>query len=135
MNVLVVGSGGREHALVWKISQSNRVERVFCAPGNAGTETEAENVDIAADDIPALVEFAKQNRIALVVVGPEQPLCDGLVDALDEAGIRSFGPAKNAAELEGSKAFCKNVLRRANVPTADFNIFQNPEDAERFVSE
>ena len=135
MNVLVVGSGGREHALVWKISQSNRVDRVFCAPGNAGTETEAENVDIAADDIPTLVEFAKQNRIALVVVGPEQPLCDGLVDALDQAGIRAFGPAKNAAELEGSKAFCKNVLRRAAVPTADFNIFQNPEDAERFVSE
>ena len=135
MNVLVVGSGGREHALVWKISQSNRVDRVFCAPGNAGTESEAENVDIAADDIPALVEFAKQNSIALVVVGPEQPLCDGLVDALDQAGIRAFGPAKNAAELEGSKAFCKNVLRRAAVPTADFNIFQNPEDAERFVSE
>ena len=135
MNVLVVGSGGREHALVWKISQSNRVDRVFCAPGNAGTESEAENVDIAADDIPALVEFAKQNSIALVVVGPEKPLCDGLVDALDQAGIRAFGPAKNAAELEGSKAFCKNVLRRAAVPTADFNIFQNPEDAERFVSE
>ena len=135
MNVLVVGSGGREHALVWKISQSNRVDRVFCAPGNAGTESEAENVDIAPDDIPALVKFAKQNSIALVVVGPEQPLCDGLVDALDQAGIRAFGPAKNAAELEGSKAFCKNVLRRAAVPTADFNIFQNPEDAERFVSE
>lgn len=135
MRVLVVGSGGREHALVWKISQSNLVDRVFCAPGNAGTELDAENVEIAATDISGLVDFAKQNRVDLVVVGPEQPLCDGLVDALTLAGIRAFGPAKNAAELEGSKAFCKQVLRRANVPTADFNVFNTPEDAERFVSE
>lgn len=135
MRVLVVGSGGREHALVWKISQSNLVDRVFCAPGNAGTELDAENVEIAATDISGLVDFAKQNKVDLVVVGPEQPLCDGLVDALTLAGIRAFGPAKNAAELEGSKAFCKQVLRRANVPTADFNVFNTPEDAERFVSE
>ena len=135
MKVLVVGSGGREHALAWKIAQSNRVDRVFCAPGNAGTEVDAENLDIQATDIPALIEFSKQNRIDLVVVGPEQPLCDGIVDAMKESGIRTFGPARNAAQLEGSKAFCKQVLRKANVPTADFHVFQNPQDAERFVTE
>ena len=135
MKVLVVGSGGREHALAWKLSQSNLVDRVFCAPGNAGTEMDAENVEIASTDISGVVDFSKQNNVDLVVVGPEQPLCDGLVDALSIAGIRAFGPAKNAAELEGSKAFCKQVLKRANVPTADFNVFNTPEDAERFVSE
>ena len=135
MKVLVVGSGGREHALAWKLSQSNLVDRVFCAPGNAGTEMDAENVEIASADISGVVDFSKQNNVDLVVVGPEQPLCDGLVDALSIAGIRAFGPAKNAAELEGSKAFCKQVLKRANVPTADFNVFNTPEDAERFVSE
>jgi len=135
MKVLVVGSGGREHALAWKLSQSNLVDRVFCAPGNAGTELDAENVEIASTDISGVVDFSKQNNVDLVVVGPEQPLCDGLVDALSLAGIRAFGPAKNAAELEGSKAFCKQVLKRANVPTADFNVFNTPEDAERFVSE
>jgi len=135
MKVLIIGSGGREHALAWKIAQSNRVDRVFCAPGNAGTEVDAENVAIPATDIPALVEFSKQNAIDLVVVGPEQPLCDGVVDALKASGIRTFGPAKNAAQLEGSKAFCKQILRKANVPTADANIFNSAEVAERFITE
>ncbi len=135
MKVLVLGSGGREHALAWKLAQSNRVDRVFCAPGNAGTEQDAENIDLAADDIAGVVAFSKQNQVDLVVVGPEKPLCDGIVDALLKAGIRVFGPNKKAAQLEGSKAFCKQVLRRANVPTADFQIFQTAEDAERFVSE
>ncbi len=135
MNLLVIGGGGREHALAWKLSQSSLADRVFCAPGNAGTAVDAENVDIAADDIPALIQFASQNEVELVVVGPEVPLCDGIVDALKAKNIRAFGPSKNAAQLEGSKAFCKDVLRRANVPTAEFQIFQDPGDAERFVME
>ena len=91
MNVLVIGSGGREHALAWKIAQSNRVDRVFCAPGNGGTDVDAENVSIAANDIPALIDFSRQNAIDLVVVGPEQPLCDGIADAMTDSGIRVFG--------------------------------------------
>ncbi len=134
MNVLVIGSGGREHALVWKLGSSNRVDRVFCAPGNAGTETEAENVPIEAGDISGLVEFADQNKIDLVVVGPEQPLCDGIVDALTAKNIRAFGPAKNAAQLEGSKAFCKQVLHNADVPTAEARVFHNANDAELYVN-
>jgi phosphoribosylamine--glycine ligase len=135
MKVLVVGSGGREHALAWKISHSSRVQRVFCAPGNAGTAEDAENVSVADDDVPGIVNFARQNDIDLVVVGPEKPLCDGIADALQDAGIAVFGPSRNAARLEGSKAFCKQLLRRANVPTADFRVFQSPQEAERFVSE
>jgi phosphoribosylamine--glycine ligase len=134
MNVLVAGSGGREHALVWKLAESNRVDRVFCAPGNAGTGADAENVAIEANDIPGLTRFCKQNAIELVVVGPEQPLCDGLVDALAEQGIRAFGPSRRAAQLEGSKAFCKRILRTANVPTAAFRVFTDPRDAETYVN-
>ena len=135
MKVLVVGGGGREHAIAWKIAQSSRVERVFVAPGNAGTATDAENVDIAADDIAALVTFAKQNEIGLTVVGPEIPLCDGIVDAFGSEGLKIFGPSKNAAQLEASKVFCKNVLRSADVPTADFHEFRTAESAERFINE
>ncbi len=135
MKLLVIGSGGREHALVWKLAASNRVDRVFCAPGNAGTEQDGENVDISASDIPALVEFARQNAVDLAVVGPEQPLCDGIVDAMADSGIRVFGPNREAAQLEASKAFCKRILRSANVPTADFQVFDNPLAAERWVTE
>lgn len=134
MNVLVVGSGGREHALAWKLSCSNRVDRVFVAPGNAGTAIDAENIAIEANDIQGLIDFSRQNRIELVVVGPEQPLCDGLVDAMAENGIRAFGPHKNAARLEGSKAFCKRILRTANVPTSEFRVFTDPADAENYVN-
>ena len=135
MKVLVVGGGGREHAIAWKIAQSSRVERVFVAPGNAGTATDAENVDIAADDIPALVTFAKENKIGLTVVGPEVPLCDGIVNAFDDEKLKIFGPSKDAAQLEASKVFCKNVLRSADVPTADFHEFRTAESAERFINE
>lgn len=134
MKVLVVGGGGREHALAWKISQSSAVDRVFCAPGNAGTAIDAENVTIPASDTGGLVGFARENGIDLVVVGPEQPLCDGLVDALSDAGIAAFGPSASAARLEGSKAFCKNVLRAANVPTAESRIFHDPGDAEHWIN-
>ena len=133
MNVLVVGNGGREHALAWKLSQSSRCDRVFVAPGNAGTAVDAENVDIPGDDIPRLIEFAKQNQVGLTVIGPEAPLALGIVDAFQEAGLRVFGPAKNAAELEASKVFCKNLLRQADVPTADYQVFRDAETAERFI--
>jgi phosphoribosylamine--glycine ligase len=135
MNVLVVGGGGREHAIAWKIGQSSRVERVFVAPGNAGTAVDAENVEIADNDIPALIKFAKQNEIGITVVGPEVPLSDGIVDAFGAEELKVFGPSKNAARLEGSKVFCKNVLRSADVPTADFHEFGSAESAERFINE
>ncbi|GIW94278.1 MAG: phosphoribosylamine--glycine ligase [Pirellulaceae bacterium] len=133
MKILVIGSGGREHALAWKLRQASRVDRVFVAPGNAGTAQDAENVDIAADQIPLLVRFAKDNRIDLTVVGPEAPLVAGIVDAFEEEGLRIFGPTRQAAELEGSKAFCKNLLRSANVPTAEFHVFRDARAAERFI--
>lgn len=135
MNLLVVGQGGREHALAWKVAQSPRVDRVFVAPGNAGTAEDAENVDIAADDIPALVKFAKENNVQFTIAGPEVPLCMGLADAFRSEGLHVFGPSKEAAQLEGSKVFCKKVLRTADVPTADFHEFRDAESAERFVNE
>lgn len=135
MNLLVVGGGGREHAMAWKLAQSPRADRVFVAPGNAGTAVDAENVDIAADDIPALLAFAKGNDIGLTVVGPEIPLCNGIVDAFEAEGLKIFGPAKNAARLENSKVFCKQVLRAADVSTADFTEFSSAEAAERFINE
>ena len=135
MNVLVIGSGGREHALAWKISSSPLVDRVFVAPGNGGTAVDAENVDIAANDYAGLVEFARQNRVELTVVGPEQPLCDGIVDTFAAAGLRAFGPSKAAARLEGSKIFCKQILRHGAIPTADFQTFRDPYEAMRFVNE
>jgi phosphoribosylamine--glycine ligase len=133
MKVLVVGNGGREHALAWKIGQSSRVDHVFVAPGNAGTAIDAENLAIDAMDFPALIRFAKQNEIGLTVVGPELPLCGGLVDAFQSEGLRVFGPNKLAAELEGSKVFCKNILHGGNVPTAEFQVFREADAAERYI--
>ena len=135
MKVLVIGNGGREHALTWKIAASPRVERVFAAPGNAGTAIEAENVDIAATDIPKLIKFAQENKIGLTVVGPEVPLVAGLVDAFQSAKLRVFGPSRAASELEGSKVFCKNLLRHADVPTADYRVFKQADRALMFLRE
>jgi phosphoribosylamine--glycine ligase len=135
MKVLIVGGGGREHALAWKIAQSPRCERVFVAPGNAGTALDAENVDIAADDFPKLIRFARENAIGLTVVGPEAPLAAGIVDVFRGEKLRVFGPSKAAAELEASKVFCKNLLRHADVPTADYRVFRTPESALTFVGE
>lgn len=135
MKVLIVGSGGREHALAWKIAQSPRADGVFVAPGNAGTAEDAENVDIPASDIPRLVEFARQNEVGLTVIGPEVPLAAGIVDALEDSGLRAFGPSREAAELEGSKVFCKNLLRHADVPTADFRTFQDAKSAVTFLKQ
>ncbi|MEM7474549.1 MAG: phosphoribosylamine--glycine ligase [Planctomycetota bacterium] len=133
MKVLVVGNGGREHALAWKISQSSRVNDVFVAPGNAGTARDAINVDIASNDIQGLIDFAKKESIGLTVVGPEAPLSIGIVDAFESENLRVFGPTQQAAQLESSKAFCKNLLRQADVPTADFQVFRDPDDAMRFI--
>jgi len=133
MKVLIIGSGGREHALAWKIAQSPRVDRVFVAPGNAGTAVEAENVPIAADDIPALVKFVKQNGIELTIVGPEAPLVAGIVDVFQREKLRVFGPSKAAAQLEGSKVFCKNILHGADVPSADYRVFRDADSATRYI--
>lgn len=135
MNVLVVGSGGREHALAWKIAQSKRVKKVYAAPGNAGTAIDAENVEIAATDFPKLIKFAKEKKIGLTVVGPEQPLSAGIVDAFQAEGLRIFGPSKAAAELEASKVFCKNLLRNADVPSADYRVFKTAEAAANYLND
>jgi phosphoribosylamine---glycine ligase len=135
MKILVVGSGGREHALAWKLTQSKSVDTVFVAPGNAGTALEAQNVNIASDNISEIVRFVKQNKVDLTVVGPEAPLVLGLVDALEKDSIKVFGPSKAAAQLEGSKVFCKNFLRHVDVPTADFQVFRNADSARRFIED
>jgi len=135
VDVLVVGNGGREHALAWKLSQSPRADRVFVAPGNAGTAADAENVPISADDFAALIQFAKDNRVGLTVVGPEAPLAAGIVDAFEQEGLRVFGPSKAAAELEASKAFCKDLLRSAAVPTAEHHTFRDAPSAVKFLQE
>lgn len=134
-SVLIVGNGGREHALAWKIAASDKVGQVFVAPGNAGTAIDATNVPIEASDKAGIIKFAKEKAIDFVVVGPEAPLVDGLVDDLQDAGIRAFGPSAAAAELEGSKVFCKNLLRNANIPTADYQTFRTASDAARFIKD
>ncbi|NBO92515.1 MAG: phosphoribosylamine--glycine ligase [Planctomycetia bacterium] len=133
MKVLVIGKGGREHALVWKLAQSPRVERVFCAPGNAGTAIDGTNVPIDVNDFDALVAFVKKEGIGLTVVGPEDPLARGIVDHFQRLELRIFGPSKEAARLEASKVFSKKLMRHADVPTADFMVFEHPETARNYV--
>ncbi|QRN34506.1 phosphoribosylamine--glycine ligase [Pectobacterium brasiliense] len=135
MNILVIGNGGREHALAWKASQSPLAKRVYVAPGNAGTALEPAltNVDIAATDIPALVAFAQENHIDLTIVGPETPLVIGVVDAFQSAGLKIFGPTQGAAQLEGSKAFTKDFLARHNIPSAEYQNFTEVEPALAYV--
>ncbi len=137
MKVLVIGSGGREHALAWKAAQSAGVDTVFVAPGNAGTALEPgiKNVAIGVDDIPALLDFAKREKIDLTIVGPEVPLVAGVVDAFAEAGLRCFGPSKGAAQLEGSKAFTKDFLARHQIPTAAYGNFTEIEPAISYIKE
>src|SRR5271166_4395774 len=119
LKVLVVGKGGREHALCWKLKQSSRVTGVFCAPGNAGTAIDVQNVAIEPGDQRGLLQFARREGIGLTVVGPEEPLAKGIVDVFQREGLRIFGPRKDAAELEGSKVFAKDLMRQAGIPTAD----------------
>ena len=133
MKVLVIGSGGREHALAWKLSKSAKVDKVYVAPGNAGTALDAENVPISEKDFPALISFVREHEIDLTVVGPEAPLTAGLVDAFEEAGLRAFGPNKAAARMEGSKVFCKSVLIEANVPTARSRSFDDSSEATEYI--
>jgi phosphoribosylamine--glycine ligase len=135
MNVLVVGSGGREHALVWKISQSARVKKIYCAPGNAGIKRMAECVDLAVTDIDALLEFARQEKIDLTIVGPESSLAAGIVDRFEEEGLRIFGPRKNAAFLEGSKVFAKEFMEKYAIPTASFKVFADIKKARKYIDQ
>lgn len=133
MKLLVIGKGGREHALVWKLAQSPRVERVYCAPGNAGTAIDGVNVPIDQNDIDELVRFARKELIDLTVVGPEEPLALGIVDAFQNAHLRIFGPTAAAAQIESNKAFAKQLMRDADVPTAEFRIFDHPEPARSYI--
>jgi phosphoribosylamine--glycine ligase len=135
VKILVVGSGGREHALVWKLRQSSGVDRIFCAPGNAGTELIGENVAIKAGDLPALARFVKENRVELTVVGPDDPLAAGIADYFDNEGLRIFGPTKSAARLESSKIFAKELMRTKHIPTARAAIFEKQEAADAFLNE
>ena len=137
MKVLLVGNGGREHALAWKLAQSPKVDQVFVAPGNAGTALEdgMENLSIAVDDIDGLLAFAKEQGVELTVVGPEAPLVAGIVDRFTEAGLRCFGPSKAAAQLEGSKAFTKDFLARHNIPTAAYGNFTDIDEAVAYVKQ
>lgn len=135
MKVLVIGQGGREHALVERLLRSPKVTKLFVAPGNAGTAAIAENLDIKATDTARLLKFALAEQIDLTVVGPEQPLVEGLVDEFLKAKLRVFGPTKKAAELEGSKRFCKELMRRAAVPTAEFRTFTNAAEADSYIEE
>ena len=135
MKVLIVGSGGREHALAWKLRQSPLVKELLIAPGNGGTALEGTNVPVGDDDLPALVSLAKKEKVDLVVVGPELPLVLGLENGLAEEGIRCFGPSAYAANLEGSKAFSKILMREAGVPTADFQLFDDVESARAHIRE
>jgi phosphoribosylamine--glycine ligase len=133
MRILVIGSGGREHALVWKISQSRLVDKIFSSPGNGGISQQAECLDIKADDVPGLLDFAKKERIDLTVVGPEVPLALGIVDEFLKYGLQIFGPEKKGARLEASKAFSKQLMAKYSVPTADFKIFDNPHKANAYI--
>ena len=133
MKILVVGSGGREHALGWKIAQSSLCDKLYCAPGNAGTGSIAENIPISPEDIPGLVNFAAKEMIDLTVVGPEVPLTLGIVDEFEKQGLKIFGPNKNAAELEGSKVFAKQFMERHRIPTADFEIADSVEQAKKIL--
>ncbi len=133
MNVLVVGGGGREHAIAWKLSQSQSVQKVFCAPGNAGTAGLAENVPISPENIPALADFAVRQKIDVTVVGPDKPLAIGIADFFEDKGLKVFGPKKEAAEIESSKVFCRRLMKEASVPQPGFKVFENADEAVNFV--
>ncbi len=135
MRVLIIGSGGREHALSWKVAQSGKAEKIYCAPGNGGTAQEGENIPLKDSDIAGLVSFAKENAVDFVIPGPELPLTLGVVDAMTQAGIRCFGPSRWCAQLEGSKAFAKDIMQKAGVPTAACGVFTELEAAQAFVEE
>lgn len=133
MKILVIGGGGREHTIVWKLSKSPKVSKIYCAPGNGGIAELAECVPIKATDIESVVNFAKEKAVDLVVVAPDDPLVAGMVDALEDAGIRAFGPRANAAAIEGSKVFSKDLMKKYNIPTAGYEVFTDPESAIKYI--
>ena len=133
MNLAVLGSGGREHAICYKLKQSSKIKKLFCIPGNAGTQKIAKNIKADISNFDKLYQVIKKNKIELVIVGPEQPLVDGIVDYLNKKKVRVFGPDKYASQLEGSKAFMKNLCRKHNIPTANFDIFDTFDDASKFI--
>ena len=135
MKVLVVGGGGREHAICHALSKSAKVDKIWCAPGNGGIASIAECVDITAIDIEKMVAFAKENKPDLVMVAPDDPLALGMVDALEDAGIRAFGPHKNAAIIEGSKSFAKDLMHKYNIPTANYAVFEDSAKAIEYIKE
>ena len=133
MRVLIVGGGGREHAIAWKVAKSPKVERIYCAPGNAGIAQVAECVDLGGRAFYRLVEFAKEKKVDLTVVAPDDPLAAGAVDAFEAAGLRAFGPRKNAAILEGSKAFSKDLMKKYGIPTAAYETFDSADKALAYL--
>jgi phosphoribosylamine---glycine ligase len=135
VKILVVGSGGREDALVWKISQSPKADKIYCAPGNAGTAEYAENIEIKADDVAGLKKFAVENKIDLTVVGPEIPLVAGIADEFEKEGLKVFGPVKAGAMIEGSKAFAKDFMAKYEIPTAQAGIFEDPKEALHYIED
>ncbi|MBW8040165.1 MAG: phosphoribosylamine--glycine ligase [Planctomycetes bacterium] len=134
MNVLLIGSGGREHAIAWKLAQSKQLDKLYIAPGNAGTTQCGENIAIGVNDTQELLDFAKQNDIGLAIVGPEDPLAEGMVDAFEAAGIKAFGPSAEAAQLEADKAFAKQLMRSSAISTAEGRIFEHFEDAKAYIA-
>ena len=134
MNVLLIGGGGREHAIEWKLARSTKLDKLFIAPGNPGTAAYGENVDISVDDIDGLVEFAKKADVGLAIVGPEDPLAAGIVDAFEANGIKAFGPNGGAAQLEADKAFAKEIMRANSIPTAETHVFHNYQDAKAYIA-
>ena len=135
MKVLIIGSGGREHAIAWKVAQSPKVEKIYCAPGNGGIGQVAECVPIGAMEFDKLAAFAKEKEIDLTIVGMDDPLVGGVVDVFEKEGLRVFGPRKNAAILEGSKAFSKDLMKKYHIPTAAYENFDNPEAAIAYLKE
>ena len=133
MKVLIVGSGGREHAIAWAVSQSAKADKIYCAPGNAGIEEYAECVNIGAMEFDKLVAFAKEKEIDLTIIGMDDPLVGGVVDAFEAEGLRVFGPRKNAAIIEGSKAFSKDLMKKYNIPTAGYENFDSDEKALAYL--
>ena len=133
MKVGIIGSGGREHAICKSVIKSNKIKKIFCFPGNAGTESLAENVSIDVNNFESLKDFILEKNIDLIIIGPEKPLVDGLVDYLEKFKIKVFGPNKEASKLEGSKIFTKELCQKYNIPTAEFGIFQNKEDASNYL--
>lgn len=133
MKILIVGGGGREHAIAWKVAQSKKVSKIYCAPGNAGIMEVAQCVDIGVQEFERLVAFAKEKEIDLTIIGPDDPLVAGIVDSFEKAGLRVFGPRKNAAILEGSKAFSKDLMKKYNIPTAAYQNFTNSDEAVAYL--